>query len=135
MIDLLQRAVAIADGAHRGQTTKTGEPYINHVGRVAEPFLKLAIIAELHDVVEDSDVTLKTLRAAGFSEEIVGAVDALTRREGESYKQYLRRCAENESGIIVKVADIQDHLDSRGGFEGRSALMKRYRKALEYLEE
>jgi GTP diphosphokinase / guanosine-3',5'-bis(diphosphate) 3'-diphosphatase len=82
----LERAIAIASGAHAGQVDKAGQPYILHPLRV---MLRIASEAEriaevLHDVMEDSGVTLELLRAEGFSSEIISAVDALTRRKGES---------------------------------------------------
>jgi len=90
----LERALEIAADAHRGQVDKAGEPYLLHPLRV---MLRLAgeqerIVALLHDVVEDAPAwTLDRLRAEGFPEEVVLAVDRLTRREGEPYEALIQR--------------------------------------------
>ncbi|MDU0341982.1 HD domain-containing protein [Bosea rubneri] len=81
----LERAIEIAAAAaHAGQTDKAGAPYISHPLRVALGFIRArdeerAIIAVLHDVIEDSAITATELRGEGFSEAIVEAVEALSR--------------------------------------------------------
>jgi (p)ppGpp synthase/HD superfamily hydrolase len=82
----LERAIAIAAQAHAGQTDKAGERYILHPLRVMlsmDSDLE-RIVAVLHDVVEDSEITLDQLRAEGFSDEALAAIDALTKPDGES---------------------------------------------------
>ncbi len=81
----LERAIAIAAEAHAGQTDKAGERYILHPLRVmlAMETDVERIVAVLHDVVEDSGITLQDLRDEGFAEEAVAAIDALTKRDGE----------------------------------------------------
>jgi (p)ppGpp synthase/HD superfamily hydrolase len=72
------------------------------------------IVAVLHDVVEDSEAwTLDDLRAAGFSEAVVVAVDHLTRREGEDYQAFVGRAARNRVARKVKMADLEDNMDVR----------------------
>ena len=82
----LEKAIEIAARAHTGQVDKAGAPYILHPLRlmmaVRRPNERMAAV--LHDVVEDTDVTLDDLRAAQFQEEVLDAVDALTKRKGES---------------------------------------------------
>jgi len=97
-VSTLDRAIEIAAKAHAGQADKVGEPYIAHPMRLMARFLaageqQLAIVAALHDVVEDSEWSLEQLAEEGFSLEIVSAVDALTRRDGEEYLAYVRRAA------------------------------------------
>lgn len=107
-------AVRIALEVHAGQVDKAGQPYILHPMRMAARFrdLELVQIALLHDVVEDSEVwTLKRLRQAEFSERVVTAVDALTRREGESYLDFIRRAKPNPDAAAVKLADLDDNTD------------------------
>lgn len=70
-------------------------------------------MALLHDTIEDTDVTADYLREEGFTEEIVEAVLAVTRREGEEYNDYVRRAAQNELGRMVKRADLEDNMDIR----------------------
>src|SRR6266699_1181216 len=79
----LERAIAIAVEAHRGQKDKNGAAYILHplrvVARVNSEVEKIAAI--LHDVVEDTDWTLDRLRNEGFSAEVIQAIDCVTKRE------------------------------------------------------
>jgi (p)ppGpp synthase/HD superfamily hydrolase len=92
---------------------KAGAPYILHPLRV---MLKLEkseerIAAVLHDVVEDSEITLEHLRNEGFSDAVVDAIDAVTMRHGESYDDFVRRAALNSIGRHVKLADLEDNSD------------------------
>lgn len=66
--------------------------------------------AVLHDVVEDTVVSLDTLRGAGYPADVVSAVDALTRRDYESYAQYIERVACNRVATHVKVVDLAENL-------------------------
>lgn len=89
----LEKAIAIAVRAHEGQKDKAGAPYVLHPIRLMvrmDSELEMTA-AVLHDVVEDSAWTLELLRAEGFSEEVLEVVDHLTRREGESYDDYVAR--------------------------------------------
>ena len=109
----LERAIALAARAHEGQVDKSGAPYILHPLRM---MLRLAgteerIVAVLHDVVEDCGVSFEQLRAEGFSEEVVAAVDAVTRRETETYEEFVLRAGANAVGRRVKLADLEDNSD------------------------
>lgn len=111
----LEEAIAIAAQAHRGQTDRAGAPYILHPLRM---MLSLRtdderMAAVLHDVVEDTDWTLDALRERGFSAVVVDAVDHLTRRAGESYEDFVRRAARHPVARRVKVADLEDNMDTR----------------------
>lgn len=68
------------------------------------------IVALLHDVVEDTNVSLASLKKKGYQPSIVAAVDALTRRRGESYGQYIRRLSSNRLARQVKLMDLKDNL-------------------------
>lgn len=113
MTDLLQIAIDIARRAHAGQVDKGGAPYIEHPLRVMaaldDPETKIAGV--LHDVVEDSDITLADLREAGLPETSVAAVEALTKRSGEAYEAYLARVMANRMALRVKIADMTDNSD------------------------
>jgi len=111
----LEDAIALAVRAHHKQTDRAGAPYILHPLRV---MFRVEIDAErmvavLHDVVEDTDWSLDDLRAEGFPEEVVTAVDHLTRRDGESYDDFVRRAAANPVARRVKIADLEDNMDVR----------------------
>lgn len=136
----IEDAVEIALDAHRGQTDKAGQPYLLHPLRLMTTMRTEAeqITAVLHDVVEDSDWTLEALRGRGFSNEIVTALDALTRREGESYDAFIERAAAHPVARRVKLADIEDNLDVRRLAEiterDRERL-DRYRRAWRHLTQ
>jgi (p)ppGpp synthase/HD superfamily hydrolase len=108
----LDEALAIAVQAHRGQVDKAGEPYILHPLRV---MMRLStpderIVAVLHDVVEDSPTTLDDLRAAGFADATVRAVDHLTRRDDETYEAFIERAEQDPIARRVKLADLEDNM-------------------------
>src|SRR5712692_11957180 len=109
----LERAIEIAAGAHAGQEDKGGAPYILHPLRVMlsvkEPAQRIAAV--LHDVVEDTPWTLDELRAEGFSDEVLRAVDALTKRENEDYLAFVDRVGRDPVARAVKIADIRDNMD------------------------
>jgi hypothetical protein len=109
----LERAIEIASEAHAGQTDKCGAPYIEHPLRVSSalPEGDAQIAGVLHDVVEDSAWTLEQLADEGFSEEVLAAVDACTRREGEGYGDFVARAGRDPLGRLVKVVDLRDNLD------------------------
>ncbi len=138
----LERAIAIAVAAHAGQVDRGGQPYVLHplrlmfnAGRAAD-----RIVAVLHDVVEDTAVTLQDLRAAGFDETIVTAVAALTRRKdgGEDYLDYVRRAVQDPVARRVKRLDLMDNMDTRRLphiTEKDIARLNRYRRALEIIAQ
>ena len=139
MMATLERAIEIAARAHAGQVDKAGAPYILHPIRMmlGVASLEARMAAMLHDVVEDSDVTLEQLRAEGFPEGVVGAVAALTKREGEDYEAFIRRVAPNVLARQVKLADLRDNSDlSRIAqpSEGDRLRIEKYRRAIQYLE-
>ncbi|GIV60845.1 HD domain-containing protein [Rhodocaloribacter litoris] len=136
----LEDAIALAVEAHRGQRDKAGAPYVLHVLRVmlAMPDETAMMAAVLHDVVEDTGYTLDDLRAAGYPEAVVSAVDALTRRPGETYEAFVRRAAAHPVGRLVKQADLEDNMDLRrlGPLtEADCARLRRYRDAWAWLLE
>lgn len=107
----IEDAINIAVRAHRFQVDKGGNPYILHPLRV---MLRMAddisrIAAVLHDVIEDGGFALFDMRK--FGPEVVAAVDALTRREGEKYDAYIGRVSQNEIATKVKLADLEDNCD------------------------
>lgn len=109
----LQRAIEIAVAAHATQTRKDGTPYILHPLRLmmAVDLPEARIVAVLHDVVEDTDVTLDDLKSEGFSEAIIEAVDCVTHEPNVSYEDYIQRIKGNEIARQVKLADLRDNSD------------------------
>ena len=116
LTEQLKLAIEIAISAHNGQLdTHNGRPYIEHPFRVmnAGHTLQEKIVGVLHDVVEDTDWTLDKLKAEGFTDEIIDGVDAVTRRDNESYDDYIIRVQTNSLGIRVKLNDLTDNMDIR----------------------
>jgi (p)ppGpp synthase/HD superfamily hydrolase len=111
----LQSALEIAVGAHHGQTDRYGAPYILHPLRVMERVETETekIVAILHDVVEDTKWTFDDLRKKGFGDEIIQALDCLTKREGEPYEDFVNRSAANPLARRIKLADLEDNMDIR----------------------
>lgn len=111
----IEDAIDLATRLHRGQVDKYKLPYIVHVFGVAARCrtIEEKIVAFLHDTVEDEHITLRQLRALGFSDRILEAVDCLTRRKREGYSDFVERIAPNPLARIVKLADLEDNMDVR----------------------
>jgi (p)ppGpp synthase/HD superfamily hydrolase len=71
------------------------------------------IVAVLHDVVEDTSVTVDELRRQGFPDEVLDALSGVTKREGEGYQDFARRAGANPIARRVKIADLEDNMDAR----------------------
>ncbi len=112
---MLHQALLIATRVHQDQQDRYGAPYLRHVMRVAERGRNddERTVGLLHDVVEDSPMTLDDLRREGFPEYIVQAVDCLTKREGEPYEQFVDRTKTNKLAVAVKLNDLEDNMDVR----------------------
>ena len=110
----LEETLRIALEAHAGQEDLVGNPAILHLMAVClagkNDLQKKTGI--LHDIVEDTDLTLDGLRAKGVEEEVVEAVDLLTHRDEDSYEDYIRKIASsgNETAIQVKLNDLHHNL-------------------------
>lgn len=112
----LEAAIQLAVEMHSGQVDRAGLPYILHPLRVmfaSPPDETSRVIAVLHDVVEDTPITFDDLRQRGFSEEIIGALDCLTRREGETYAEFIERAVSHPLARPIKIADVEDNMDIR----------------------
>ena len=109
---LTRKAMIIAYEAHKNQVDKSGVPYIYHPIHVAEQMdtENECIIALLHDVVEDTNVTFKQLEEV-FSKEIIDILKLLTREENIEYDEYIKRIKNNSIACKVKIADLTHNLD------------------------
>lgn len=134
----LERALAIATLAHAGQQDKAGEPYILHPLRM---MLKLESEEErqtalLHDVLEDTAVTLEDLQEAGFSDAVLEAVQLLTRQPEETRMEAAQRAAQNPLALRVKLADNADNLNPKRILEPDEddlVRMREYRRIRRFL--
>lgn len=116
--ELLNKAIKIADKAHKGQTDKYDAPYIAHVMRVMNygKTYDEKIVGVLHDVVEDhpEEFSLEYLRSEGFPEYILFAVKCLSKLyPEENYDDFIRRIEKSSLAISVKLNDLRDNMDLR----------------------
>ena len=109
----LEQAISIASLAHAGQLDKGGEPYILHPLRIMMKLKdrKHRIVAVLHDIIEDTDITDQDLWDYGLGHELVNHVLTLTRRKDENYDEYINRICYDELAMRVKLADLEDNMD------------------------
>ena len=134
---LTRKAMVIAYEAHKNQVDKSGVPYIYHPIHVAEQMgtENECIIALLHDVVEDTNVTFKQLEEV-FSKEIIDILKLLTREENIEYDEYIKRIKNNSIACKVKIADLTHNLDkTRLDFVTEVDVKRneKYKKALQIL--
>lgn len=148
----LEEALQIASEAHLGQEDKGGHPYIHHVITVSENARKIVrswevfdidflyhagIVGYLHDVLEDTDITIEDLRKCSFPDECILALEIITK-QNDDYNEYLQRIKYNKLASVVKISDMEHNSDlSRINYvtlkdKERS---EKYRKAIEYLSE
>ena len=136
---LYEKALMLCVEAHGGVPRRFGgEPYCVHPISVAESLreydIEYQIVGLLHDIVEDTDVTLDLLRDFGFQEYIIEAVDAITHRENESYDKYIKRCNKNKIARLVKTADMLHNLKDFHLF-GKEDQIRKIKKQLLYMME
>lgn len=144
-VNLPERAAVLAAAAHQGQTDKVGEPYIEHPARVAQAVLDATgdeyatAVAWLHDVVEDTDVTLEDLYDLGYPPEILDAVNAISKRKGEKFTDYYERVKANDLALVVKWHDVADNSNparlARVAPDTRDRLRAKYERARAILSE
>ena len=131
-------ALAIAKKAHAGQVDKAGVDYMQHPLYVANQVKteQEKAVALLHDVIEDSDVTADDLLASGLSNEVVAAVQILTKKKGQSYQEYLEKVKSNNLARIVKLADLKHNSDLsrlKSVTNTDYERVKKYKNAIRYL--
>ena len=134
-------AEEIAREKHKDQTDKNGAPYILHPLRVAArleaPSEK--IVALLHDVLEDTDMTVEELKECGATGEQIAALQLLTHKKQEPYRTYLARIKQNPLALAVKLADLADNSDperlARLPIEQAERLRLKYEAAFAFLRE
>ena len=137
--DDIEKALFIALQAHSEQRDKSGEMYILHVMRVA---VKMhtnqgRIVALLHDVVEDTNVTIEDIQNI-FDEEIANAIYAITHKPNEPNALYIKRVKANPLATAVKIQDLRDNMSWQRMAMLPSAdverLLKKYTKAYAALQ-
>ena len=136
---LTKKALCLCFHSHKDQVDKTGIPYIFHPFHLAEAMTDeyTTVAALLHDVVEDTDVTLGELTEMGYPKEVIDALALLTHDPAVPYMDYVMEIAKNPIARAVKIADLKHNSDtSRLDVIDDSAIARneKYKKALEYLE-
>lgn len=112
---------------HKGQLRKGGDPYWTHPFRVAsgfEPNSDEAVVAFLHDLLEDTTITVERLREEGLTPTQEDALIALSRNPGEKYFDYINRVKGNPLAITIKLADLEDNTPG-----APSGMQERYEKS------
>ena len=138
--ELTKKAMKIAFEAHKEQVDKSGIPYIFHPFHLAEQMRteETVCAALLHDVAEDTDVTLEDLRTQGFPERVIGALTLLTHDDAVPYMEYVAQIKENSIARAVKLADLRhnsnltrlDHVDEKA-----KERVEKYKAAIALLED
>ena len=135
---MTKKAILLMYSAHEGQTDKSGIPYVFHPYHLAEQMDdELSTVAALlHDVVEDTDITIEDL-SREFPEQVCNAVNLLTHRPGVAYMEYIEKLSADTIARKVKMADLLHNSDlTRLSSEPDKAALdrvERYRKAYEFL--
>ena len=146
---MIEKAQSLAAECHDGMVDKYGNPYMEHLERVADRVREMeydfvdetseiemyVATAYLHDIVEDTEITRDELDAL-FGEVVIAAIFRLTRDTGMTYAEYIERVLSRDSlptlagkiARVVKLADLLDHVS--GPTPCPPSLKKRYEKSL-----
>lgn len=136
---LTKKAINLMFEKHKDQKDKSELPYVFHPFIVAEGMSNelSTTTALLHDIVEDTDVTLDDLIKMDFPKEVTDAISLLTHKEGVPYLEYVKKVATNKIAREVKMADLKHNMDLSRLNEVREEDLERvekYKKAFQYLE-
>jgi len=137
--NLLKKAISLAQKYHKGQFDKGGLPYIEHPLRVMNGVESIdeKVVAVLHDVLEDCDVSKEELIEEGIPDYLVNKLEILCREKNEKYFDYIDRIKADPITINVKLSDLKDNMNLERLKEVTWKDLKRlekYKKAKEILE-
>lgn len=109
----LEEAIKLASSKHYGQRDKSNKPYIFHLLHVMNngDDLKTKIVGVLHDILEDTDMTRNDLVDYGFSEDVVTAIEILTKPKNQKYMEYIENVKNNHIARKVKLIDLKHNMD------------------------
>lgn len=114
---MLTNMLVLATNYHNGQYDKGGNPYILHPLRVMYQLKsddeELNCIALGHDLVEDTSLTYKDLKALDFSDRVIAGIKSLTKLPGETQEEAMERITSNKDAIRVKLEDLRHNSDIR----------------------
>lgn len=130
LYELLNKAIILATTYHKGQVDKSGQPYILHPLWVMSNVesLKGKIVAILHDTIEDTQLTISDLINHGFCDDIVKAIDILTKKKNQKYDDYIELVSKNDLAKEVKIEDLNHNMDLNRLKEVTEKDVKRYLK-------
>lgn len=136
---LTKKALCISFNAHKNQLDKSGIPYVFHPFHLAEQMDDeySTCVALLHDVLEDTTITLEEIAAEGFPKEVIDAIAIMTHEDNIPYMDYIRQLKSNPIAVKVKMADLKHNSDlSRLNQINEKALKRneKYKKAMEILK-
>lgn len=136
--DMTKKAIKLMYEKHKDQVDKAGMPYVLHPLHVAESMTdeNRTTVALLHDIIEDTDMTLEQLREMGFPNEVLEALECLTHSEEVEYFDYVKNIGTNEIATDVKLADLAHNSDLTRLSEITEwdlARVEKYKKCIEYL--
>ena len=138
--DLTKKALKISFNAHKNQVDKSGMPYVFHPFHLAEQMDDeySVCVALLHDVVEDTDITVEELITKGFPKEVINAIELMMHSDSVPYLDYVKAIKNNPIARKVKLADLEHNSNlSRLDKIDDKALERvaKYKKAIEILQE
>jgi GTP diphosphokinase / guanosine-3',5'-bis(diphosphate) 3'-diphosphatase len=141
-LKMLSKMLVLATNAHDGQFDKGGKPYILHCLKVME-YLRsedeeLQCIALGHDLVEDTAVTYLDLWSAEFSARVINGINALTKRQEQTYEEYKAQVFTNRDAMLVKLCDLRHNSDIRrlkGVTDKDIARIRRYHEFYTQIKE
>ena len=136
---MTKKAIKLAYEKHKNQFDKSGMPYILHPVHVAEQMSDeySTVVALLHDIVEDTDVTFEDLKNEGFPIEVIESLKCLTHEKEQNYFDYIKNISKNEIATKVKIADLMHNSDlSRLDNVTQEDLLrlKKYEECIKYLK-
>ena len=110
---MTKKAIKIMYENHKNQVDKSGIPYVFHPFHIAEQMddENTTIVALLHDIVEDTNMTFEQLDNEGFSREVIDAFMLLTHNPNEDYYDYIKRIGTNPIAKAVKIKDLEHNMD------------------------
>jgi guanosine-3',5'-bis(diphosphate) 3'-pyrophosphohydrolase len=126
LLEALAKAIETAKSAHEGQADKAGKPYFEHVQTVAENvseiirswneeyddfLIQAQIVSYLHDVVEDTALTIDDLWKLRIPVECILAIELITKSEDQAYSDYLAKVKQDKLATVVKIADLTHNID------------------------
>lgn len=116
--DYIGTAFDLIEKYHQGQVDKGGNDYADHLYTVSDlcvdtygEYSDEHVVALLHDILEDTDCTVDVLKREGISQEIIDSIVDVTRKDGETYADFIIRVSKSETAKHVKMCDLEDNMD------------------------